>query len=111
MDLAIYKTAQGVKVIDNAGNEYYFETAEYATTYETTEIYIMPSFGGVSAWHLTKIITKNGREIRFKYTSYQMQYSKAYQTITHAQDRFFFALQLFRLHQWIGQVTSPPRWF
>lgn len=80
-DLKIFKLDTGLKVIDNSGNQFYFQKPEGASSYESTTIYISPTFADISSWHLSKIITKNEREIRYTYKPYQLQYSKTTQAL------------------------------
>jgi hypothetical protein len=82
-DLKVYKIDTGLKVIDNTGNQFYFQTAESATSYDAATLYILPTFADISAWHISKIITKNGRIIKFKYKHYTLHYTKTVQFITY----------------------------
>jgi YD repeat-containing protein len=81
-DLRVYKIDTGLKVIDNQGNQFFFQAAEGATSYETTVFYVSPTFSDVSAWYLSKIITNNNREVRFKYKQYTLDYIKTSQTLS-----------------------------
>jgi hypothetical protein len=81
-DVRVYKLDTGLKVIDIQGNQFFFQDAESASSYEASTVYISPTFSDVSAWYLSKIITRNNREVRFKYKSFQLQYAKTIQYLT-----------------------------
>jgi YD repeat-containing protein len=87
-DMKIFKTAGGLRILDNSGNEFIFEEAEGASSIESTTVFVSPSFNGTSAWHLSKIITQNGRIVQFKYKKYTLHYSKTVELITHTQNPF-----------------------
>jgi YD repeat-containing protein len=82
-DLKIAKIDTGLKVLDNAGNQFYFQAAEGSSSYEAVTTYVSPSISCVSGWYLSKIITRSGRLIRFTYKPYSMGYTKTVSCITH----------------------------
>ncbi|MHA4811562.1 hypothetical protein ACX0G9_25930 [Flavitalea flava] len=86
-DLKISKTALGFMVIDYSGNKFYFESTEYATMNDAGDVEIRPSFSSISAFRLSKIVTKNNREIKFFYKTFNLSYTRPNSIITQMPDR------------------------
>lgn len=62
-------------VWDGNGNQYIFEERERTSTEDISDFKTVPYRSNyLSAWHLSKIITYSGREIRFTYESYTATY-------------------------------------
>lgn len=75
-------TEGGFNIKDAEGNNFYFSAVEAISTYNTEEV--SPDFNDNSSYYLSKIVSKNGSTVVFKYTSYYIQYNRGASSIFHA---------------------------
>jgi len=95
------------KAIDNRGNIYKFgengaqvwaEQLSSAYSNGAAGINSARSGGGVNEWKLTSITTKNGRQIKFFYTDYFLQYSAISGEVNRYAPSQMFSLPTLQLH-------------
>nr|WP_295865846.1 hypothetical protein [uncultured Chitinophaga sp.] len=84
-DLKIIRLPNGVQINDNDGNQYFFTDPEYASIGNSGPAEVRASFNDISAYRLSKIITKDNRTIVFKYKLYSFGYSQTRSNISHVQ--------------------------
>jgi YD repeat-containing protein len=75
-DLKIFRQANEIRILDNENNNYYFGAIEHASSADSSAEGYRPSFNDISAYYLSKIVTKENRTILFRYKSYSYTVTK-----------------------------------
>ncbi|NML21851.1 hypothetical protein HHL16_13250 [Pseudoflavitalea sp. G-6-1-2] len=68
-DLKITNSGGVWKVTDLTGNQFFFEASESGSSSDNGDVNLRESSNGAT-FYLSKIITKNGRQILFRYQAY-----------------------------------------
>jgi hypothetical protein len=84
-DLKVIRQENEIRIIDNDNNIYYFGAIENASSYDASDVEVRPSFNDISAYYLSKIVTKENRVILFKYKNYSFSVNQVKTGITHMQ--------------------------
>jgi hypothetical protein len=66
----------GYKLLDDKGNEFFFESAEGGSSEDIYDIDLRQA-GASTTYYVSRIITKNRREIRFRYKTYNYSYNQS----------------------------------
>lgn len=75
-DLKIFRQANEIRILDNENNNYYFGATEHASSTDSSAEKYRPDFNDISAYYLSKIVTKENRTILFRYKSYSYTVTK-----------------------------------
>jgi hypothetical protein len=75
-DIKIFRQANEIRILDNENNNYYFGATEQTSSTDASIAEYRPSFNGISAYYLSRIVTKENRTISFRYKSYSYTVTK-----------------------------------
>jgi hypothetical protein len=84
-DLKIERINNEIVITDNQNNRYYFGDIEHANGYETSSVEYSYAFSDISAYYLSRIVTSENRNIKFKYKSYSYLIMRDKYIIEHSQ--------------------------